>query len=171
MIRVNSFTWGYQDIHDEWHYFQADSAGGISVKYSVKNWGPKPVKKYTIYFKAYNGADEIVECTARHRSIAGVSSADCVEKDKTQSRLFENAWYNHSIRRVEIDHIDVVYTDNTTESCIGNYVLNEEEQKKQDKINKKVKKGCLIWFIITVIIWLVILSFFIPSLIKGMSYM
>ena len=175
MIRVESLSWGYQDVINKglsgWHPNQANSAGGVSVKALVVNYGKKAVKKYTVYFVAYDGANEIVECETTRKSIQGVKSADRVSPSCPQSILAENLWYSHAIRRVEVSRIDVVYTDGTTESCKGNYVLNAEEQKEADRWNKNAKKGCLIWFIITVIICLVILAFFIPSLIKGISYM
>lgn len=145
MIRVENYKWGHQDNFKEgmagWHIFQADSAGGIDVKGTVKNRGKKAVKKYSVYFTAYNGADEMVKCEATGKSIIGVCSADRLEPSCTQKLFGEKLWYNKSIRRVEIDHIDVVYADGTTESCKGNYVLTEEEQKEESIHNEKIKKG------------------------------
>ncbi len=159
MLRVESFSWGHQGIssqsYTDWHANQANSAGGVSVRGMVKNHGQKAVKKYTVYFKAYNGANEMVKCETTGKSIVGVSSADRVEPLYIQEFLLDNAWYNHSIRRVEIDHIDVVYTDDTTESCRGNYILNLEEQKAQQECNKNTKKllkGCLIYHIVFILV-------------------
>jgi len=134
MIRVEKFDFGHYGYfagYDGWHSHIANNVGGVSVKYTVKNYGEKFVKKYTIYFKAYNGADEIVDCTVRGQSIVSVSDADGVMPydDFGYDGLLENAWYNASIRYIEIDHIDVVYDDNTTESCVGNYVLTKEEEE------------------------------------------
>lgn len=164
MIRVESFSWGNQGIssqsYADWHAYQANSAGGVSVRGIVKNHGQKAVKKYTIYFRAYNGANEMVECEASGKCIVGVCSADSVDPLCIQEFFLDNAWYNRSIRRVQIDHIDVVYADDTTESCIGNYILNSEEQKAQQECKKKSKKiikGCLIYHIIFILIGAVIL--------------
>lgn len=136
MIRVEKFDFGHYGYfagYDGWHSHIANNVGGVSVKYTVKNYGEKIVKKYTIYFKAYNGADEIVDCTVRGQSIVSVSDADGVMPydDFGYDGLLENAWYNASIRYIEIDHIDVVYDDNTTESCVGNYVLTKEEEEEE----------------------------------------
>ncbi len=141
MIRVEC-TWGYQDAIDTdrsgWHIFQANSAGGVSVKGIVTNYGEKAVKKYSVYFVACNGADEIVECEASGKKVVEVSSADCILPSSTQKLFFENVWYNRSIRRVEVFHIDVVYTDGTTESCDGNYVPTQEEQQAERENSKRI---------------------------------
>ena len=41
---------------DGWVRNQADSAGGVSVKYSVRNYGEKPVRKYSVYYYPADGA-------------------------------------------------------------------------------------------------------------------
>lgn len=167
MIRVEC-TWGHQDFNDKsatgWHLFQPNSAGGIDVKGIVTNHGKKAVKKYSVYFIAYNGADEVVECEASRRSIVEVCSADKLPLSGTQRLFGENLWYNKSIRRVEIDHIDVVYVDNTTESCKGNYVLTQEEQKLQTIRNNKVKRGFKIYLKICAVFWIVAFMVYFLSL-------
>lgn len=164
MIRVESFLWGSRDFDSQnilgWNINQPNSAGGVSVRGTVANYGQKAVKKYSVYFRAYNGADEVVECTASGKSIMGVSSADRVESGGSQEFFAENLWYNYSIRRVEIDHIDVVYADNTTESCRGNHILTPEEQKIQQEVIKKSRKflkGCLKYYVILVVIAIILL--------------
>ena len=130
MIRVAKYDWGYQD-YDGWHSYRPSSYGGVSVRVIVTNYSQKPVKKYTVYFKAYNGAYEIVE------SIHGVTSADCVLSLATQELFFKDIWCNDSIRSVYIDHIDVVYTDGTTKSCTGNYIPTQEEKQAVEQVAKR----------------------------------
>lgn len=147
MIRVEDYQWGHYDYLEEWHSSQAHSCECIDVKCNVKNHGKKAVKKYTVYFTAYNGADEILKNQITGKSIIGISSADRLEPYCTQ-KLEEELWVNKSIRRVKIDHIDVVYADDTTESCKGNYVLTKEEQAILAEREKKEKKEALIVYII-----------------------
>lgn len=140
MITVTNYDWGHISI-DKWVSHMANNAGGVSVKLSVANYG-KPVKKYTIYFKAYNGANELVECTVSNISVRGVSSADYLGTGKTEHDLiFENAWYNHSIRSVRINRIEVVYNDGNTETCRGNHHLSEEELKQKEISEQKTKQS------------------------------
>ncbi|MBD5160340.1 MAG: hypothetical protein HDT23_08900 [Ruminococcus sp.] len=157
MIRVESYDWGFQgysDGYDGWHSKKANSAGGVSVKYKVKNYGSKGVKKYTVSFKAYNGANEIVPCTIRGDSIVGISSADFVCSNGIQDGFSSDVWYNYSIRYVEIESIRVVYDDDTTESCDGNYVLTPEEQQLKDRHDKKTASiGCITLIAIIVFIY------------------
>ncbi len=134
MLGVTNFSWGHYDYDNMWRSKLPNSAGGISVKYDVKNYSSKDIKKYRIYFKAYNGADEVVSCRATGRTEAGVECADRLSAyEKGKGCLCENAWYNISIRDVKISKIEVDYADGTTESCIGNYTpdLNENQNVRQ----------------------------------------
>ncbi|MDE7138372.1 MAG: hypothetical protein K2O29_07950 [Ruminococcus sp.] len=139
MIRVEKYEWGYKDYNNCWISNHANSAGGVSVNARVHNYGEKAVKKYTVYFSAYNGADELAFCTINDQGQQGIISTDCVEPSKSQRLFGENLWYNYSVRRVEIDGIDVVYADGTTESCNGNYIPTQEEKQLYDMKVKTLK--------------------------------
>lgn len=76
MIRVEDYQWGHYDYLKEWRSFRVNDVGGIDVKCTVKNHGKKAVKKYTVYFIAYNGADEIIKTQITRESIIGITSAD-----------------------------------------------------------------------------------------------
>ena len=125
MLSVTNFDfgwYGYNNGYERWNSKQANSAGGVSVRFDVKNLSSKPIKKYSVYFVAYNGADEIVECTTKHVTVMGANCADRLESgQERKGSLLENAWYNNSIRKVVVDHIEVLYSDNTTWSCQGNF--------------------------------------------------
>ena len=78
--------------------------------------------------------------------------------------LFRNAWYNHSIRHIFIDRIEVQYTDMTTETCKGNYEPSEEEKAHQKAIEdtefKEALKmlGCL--GVIALIVIIILIAIF-----------
>ena len=155
MLGVTNFSWGHYDYDNMWRSKLPNSAGGISVKYDVKNYSSKDIKKYRIYFEAYNGADEVVSCKATGRTKAGVECADRLSAyGKSKGCLCENAWYNISIRDVKISRIEVDYADGTTESCAGNYTPNQNENKNarqkehQDGMTRTVKilSGLVIGF-------------------------
>lgn len=155
MIRLIDYDWGHaglvegddlwtgqSTLYDGWVSHQANSAGGVSVKFSVKNYGTKNVKKFRVYFSAYNGAGEKVSCTVRRESTRVVASTDMVRAGETKdSFVWNNTWYNNSIRSIKIDRIEVTYTDGTTESCNGNYMptsTDQETAKKSDLTNLKI---------------------------------
>ena len=139
MLRVYAYDWGHEGIDGEWIANRANSAGGVSVRYSVWNY-KKPVKKYTVYFKAYDGAGELVTCEASRKTVCGAKSADYLSKDSYRNDcVIENAWYSHAIRRIEVDSIEVTYSDGTTEKCQGNYTPTAEDRAGDPE---KEKEGC-----------------------------
>lgn len=153
MIKVTYYDWGHEGVNG-WVSKSANSSGGVSVKYDVKNYG-KPVTKFTVYFKAYNGADEVVSCTIRNEYIRGVRSTDYIgENDKVKNLLFENAWYNHSIRYIAVDKIDVVYSDGTTETCDGENCSPSIEEMN-DLVEKRGCSEAFLAFIILIIIFVI----------------
>lgn len=166
MIRVETYEWGHEGLVrdsegrlvDGWVANQADDSGGVSVKFKVHNYGDKPVRKYSLYFSPSNGAFETVCCTVRNQSVRGVNSADQVNPYCSDEGLFKNAWYNHSIRHVSLEKIEVQYTDFSTQVCEGNYEPSEEEKAHQNEIDTKnfwSAIGCLAILAIPVIILLI----------------
>ena len=148
MIKVISYDWGHEglvrdssgSLVDGWISNKANSAGGVSVKFTVRNYGTKPVKKFTVWFTPYNGAFERVKCTACNVDTRGVNCADPIGVNAQHGGLFENAWYNHSIRSVMIDRIEVTYADGTKQSCTGNYTPTPEEEASADQVDTQ---GCI----------------------------
>jgi hypothetical protein len=166
MIKVTSYDWGHEglitnsDGHlvNGWVSGKANSAGGVSVKFGVVNYGYKAVKSFSVYFTPYNGANEPVRCTTTNTCTKGVSSHDMLSPTSGKGNLiFENAWYNNSIRKVSIEHIDVTYSDGTTETCQGNYIPSSTEEKSW---NKERYRGCLPCAIMFGVIFIVILGYF-----------
>lgn len=168
MIEVINLEWGWYDrAKDIFHSDIANSAGGVSLQYNLVNHGEKAVKKYAVYFKAINGANEPALCTIQHTAVQGVAGYDRIDSNcETDKLLAENLWYSHAIRDVIVDHIEVVYTDETTESCTGNYIPNDEEIEQEIKTeystySEETKKNIL--YVIELI--LVIVLFFIAGIV------
>ena len=155
MLKVIKYDWGYYYNYDHtgWISKMANSVGGVSIKYDVKNYdGTKDIKKYRIYFDAYNGADEIVSCKASGITQACVASADRLPVGKVErANLLENAWYNNSIRDVKINRIEVEYVDGTTESCEGNYRSDGTEQSSDVTVGGLIGGYIIIIIIIAAI--------------------
>ena len=170
MIRVTSFDWGHEGLYKNsegrlvngWISNKANSAGGVSVEFSVGNYGTKSVRSLAIFFAPYNGANEPVRCETTNKCIKGVSSHDRLEGNTMKNNvLFENAWYNNSIRSVSIDHIDVTYTDGTTETCKGNYVPTKDEESAAFKTSCLQGIVALVGLgLVVLFLWLLFKSWF-----------
>lgn len=137
MIRIENLSWGHEglvktsdgSLTHSWISCEPNSAGGVSLKYTVRNYGEKPVRKAVATFAPYNGAREPVRCTVQERCMVGVSmtSGPYMPYKPNGPYISENLWYNWSIKSVSVEKISVEYTDGTTEECEGNYQPKEDE--------------------------------------------
>ena len=111
----------------------SNSAGGIDLTYSVINCGTKDIKKYTIMFVPYNGADEpLIDQFGKCEAVT--SDFDLLPAGKLRNTGSAAPWwYTTQMRYIRVGGIEVTYTDGTTESCVGNYNPTENEA---DIVNK-----------------------------------
>lgn len=118
MIQAN-YDIGHDDIKTGWQS-GPDEAGGISVRYQVRNVGKKPIKYYDLYFLPRNAAGEAVKCSVSGRGENGVRGIGPVEKGELHSKKkFENAWYNPSVTSVVLTKAEIEYMDGTVETIPG----------------------------------------------------
>jgi len=104
-----------------------NSAGGVNVIIFWKNISPKDFKYVIFTVKPYNAVDDVVYCTISHEADSRLKITGPVKAknmDKPSSSLWENVWYNNTIKRIEIEQIDIIYMDNTEES------INSSEVKE-----------------------------------------
>ena len=107
---------GYQNGVDGWHA-GPNSAGGISVKWSFKNNTDKTIKYASFWLTPYNAVNDVVSCDIRRKSTDGVKyTGPLAPGGIHQGALWENAWYNSTIKTVRMDKVYVEYMDGTTES-------------------------------------------------------
>lgn len=156
MIEVKNFKWGsYNNVQNVFYPNTINSVGGVSVEYNLINYGEKAVKKYVIYFKAINGANEPALCTIHHTAVRGVAGYDMIDSNyETGVFSSKDLWYNYAIRDVIVDHIEVTYTDGTTESCIGNYIPSDEELKQD--IKRSNGMGVVIAIILVLVLFFIL---------------
>ena len=170
MIRVESLSWGHEgliryndgSLKNGWIDYEPNSAGGVSIRYSVRNYGTKPVRKAMVTFAPYNGVGEPVRCTTRDRCMVSnsMTSGPYIPNKINGPYILENMWYNWSIKRVSVEKINVEYTDGTTEECEGNYQPKQDEAAAAKSVdNKNLLTSWLI--IIGVIAGLLIVGYFI----------
>ncbi len=93
-----------------------NSAGGVSVVWSFKNNTDKTIKYASFWFTPYNAVGDPVSCSIRRVSLDGVKFTGPLAPGGIHNgALWENAWYDYSITRVELSHVYVEYMDGTEE--------------------------------------------------------
>ncbi|MCR5478636.1 MAG: hypothetical protein K6F27_02100 [Ruminococcus sp.] len=170
MIRVENLSYGHEgliryndgSLKNGWIDYEANSAGGVSIRYSVRNYGSKPVRKAMVTFAPYNGVGEPVRCTAQHRCMVSneMTSGPYVPNKIYGPYISENMWYNWSIKRVSVEKISVEYTDGTTEECEGNYQPKQDEAAAAKSEDNKTFFGSL-FILLLGIAGLLIMGYFI----------
>ena len=92
-----------------------DSAGGVSAEIEIKNLRGNNIKYANVYVTAINSVGDPVECSIHHEATRCVKFTGPLAAGGKTSGTFENAWYNHSIVNAKIDHVDVIYDDDSIE--------------------------------------------------------
>lgn len=110
-----------------YEYYSAtpNSVGGVNVIIFWKNISPKDFKYVIFTVKPYNAVDDVVYCTISHEADSRLKVTGPVKAknmDEPSSSVWENVWYNNTIKRIEIEQIDIIYMDNSEESISASEV-------------------------------------------------
>lgn len=106
---------GYKDGYDGWHD-GPNSAGGFSLKWDFKNCTGKTIKYAHFWATPYNAVDDPVKCTVTGESTDGVRFTGPLANGETYTGcLWENAWYNHTIKTARMEKVYIEYMDGTDE--------------------------------------------------------
>lgn len=97
-----------------------NSAGGVSFKVSVDYANSKKIIKYIyININPYNAVGDIVQDRISRSSLFKGSITGPIEAStEMKSYTFENAWYDHTIRCLKIERIEIIYMDGSNEIYI-----------------------------------------------------
>ena len=144
LIQVN-YQIGHEGVNG-W-MTSPNSAGGVSIRYAIKNIGQKEIKYFTLSFVPYNAVGDIVKCRIKNvdeKSVRGIGpiAQNCIENNY----FFENVWYNNSITSVKLVSAVIEYMDGTIEVIKGEQINpigtpvkgNEKPMTKQAKTIWKV---------------------------------
>ena len=102
-------------IFDFVNYGKPNSVGGVNLNLYYKNVSDKTFKYVYISVIPYNAVDDVVICEIRRNSIFNGRVTGPSEPGKESGYIhFENAWYNHGIRSIEIIMISVDFMDGST---------------------------------------------------------
>lgn len=111
---------GYENGYNGWHN-GPNSAGGISVKWSFKNNTGKTIKYASFWLTPYNQVNDVMKCSIRGTSTDGVKFTGPLDHGGIHTgSLWSNAWYNHTITYVKMNHVYIEYMDGSTEKIMAN---------------------------------------------------
>lgn len=120
LIQVN-YQIGHEGVNG-W-MTSPNSAGGVSIRYAIKNIGQKEIKYFTFSFVPYNAVGDIVKCRIKNvdeKSVRGIGpiAQNCIKNN----HFFENVWYNNSITSVKLVAAVIEYMDGTIEVIKGEQI-------------------------------------------------
>lgn len=115
-------VWNYymgHESYDGWHS-GANSAGGVSVKFTFKNLTEKTIKYASFWFLPKNAVGDVVTCSIKGKGEDGVRyTGPLAPGEVAYGVLWENAWYNHTISDVYMLRVYIEYMDGTDETVMA----------------------------------------------------
>ena len=94
-----------------------NSAGGVNFQYGATNLSEKTIKYLTFTGTPYNAVGDRVRGEIRRSSsFRCKDTGPYAPNVSIGSRRCENAWYNHTIRCVNLTSVKITYMDNTTQT-------------------------------------------------------
>ena len=145
-IQINDIRIGHQDPTSLLLGWRSgcDAAGGISVRFDLLNTTGKTLKYVLVLFTPYNSVKDKVKCAITGKSTNAVNITGPILPGGTvKAGLFENAWYNRTIVRVDVDLIMWEYADQNDEEVhckalteIGQKLMNEDKEASPEEIMK-----------------------------------
>jgi hypothetical protein len=96
---------------------KANSAGGVDFNIIWQNRSNKTIKYATFKVEPYNAVGDIVNCTIRNTSTFSGKVTGPIKSNKWNGygTVWTNAWYNNTIKKIEITGVYIDYTDGSTE--------------------------------------------------------
>lgn len=103
----------------------ANSAGGVSVKFNIKNTSDKIIKYLRFSLMPYNRVNDFVGSSIPHQNNSVFIYTGPLYPDRLHKVFFENAWYNNTIVGAIIEWVEIEYMDGTKEQISGNNITVE----------------------------------------------
>ncbi|ADK14743.1 Tetratricopeptide repeat protein [Clostridium ljungdahlii DSM 13528] len=108
---------------------EPNTASGVDLHIVWTNTSNKVVKYAKFEVVPYNAVGDPQECTIRHEPSFKGQATGPINPGQTwgYEKLWENAWYNSTIVKAQINQIDITYMDGTTATLDKDqvqYVLN-----------------------------------------------
>lgn len=89
-----------------------NSVGGVDVGFAYRSVSNKPIKYLRLSFRPRNAVNDIVASRIGDRTIVTGEVTGPIEPGaEVYGRVFENAWYNGTIKCVELVEVQVEFMD------------------------------------------------------------
>ena len=88
-----------------------NSVGGASVMYSLRNISSKPVKYINLHLVPYNSVGDAVPSEVGGKKDAWVKFTGPLASMEFTYPTWSNVWYNHSLKCVQLEEMEVVFMD------------------------------------------------------------
>ena len=119
-LEIANLTWGYMDLSDTWHPYSCNSAGGVGVRFAIKNTGTKTIKYIDFIFVPYNRVGDVVACEiSRKVNYILQFTGPLAPGYWSGNKYKNNVWYNNSISQVKILRVLIQYMDGSEETVEG----------------------------------------------------
>lgn len=109
-----------------------DCVGHIGAEIMLRNVTGKPIKYVTVYLAPYNAVGDRVSCTVQGHSVFGIEITGPINVGDSWEGYSDGMWYNNSIVGARINHVHVIYMDNTEEIYDGNEFYPTPRQYKEN---------------------------------------
>ena len=125
----NEKEWNGSTYVNRWKS-TANSAGGVSVQFTVKNLSGKSIKYLKFTLTPYNRVNDDVRSEISHQNSSVFSYTGPLNPNGKADLFWENAWYNTTIVGARIDKVEIEYMDGSKET-IESYELTVDEKLGQ----------------------------------------
>lgn len=102
-----------------------NSAGGVDLYINWENLSDKTIKYVYFTVSPYNSVNDTVKCTIRKYSSFTAQDEGPYSKGqglKGTKYFWENAWYNYSIKGVNLESVRILYMDGTSLDIPEKYI-------------------------------------------------
>ena len=130
-----------------WANGQPDSAGGIDVRFFMRNNTEKTIKYMFFHLTPYNRVNDAVSSSIGHQNSQSLKFTGPFEPTREREAYCKNCWYNNSIVSAKLDSVEIEYMDGTTEKLEGNQIEHTSELR-----NRVIIFGAVILLLVALIL-------------------
>jgi len=116
-----------------------NSAGGVDVEIDITNISDKTIKYISYTVEPYNAVGDVVRGEISRKSLKRIRETGPIASGERTSRgsIWENVWYNHSIRCIKITRVNITYMDESSRSFTSAVSI-------QKMLRPGVKNSCVV---------------------------
>ena len=153
-------------------YYYPNSVGSVGLLFDIQNTSSKIIKYAYFYFVPYNAVNDVVGSTIDEEAEKCASFTGPLEPNQLHQCVFEDVWYNSTIKRAVLTKVKIQYIDGTEETVLGSevtsvsYVSNNSSTSSNSSSSKESAiesfsqtiPGIIIFFIILPLVGIILLG-------------